>query len=63
MRRTKSFPKNRKDDKRINESITASPLAVISDEGEFLGKMSLSEALATAESQELDLVEMGGMQD
>jgi translation initiation factor IF-3, N-terminal domain protein len=58
MRKTRSFPKNRKDEKRINEAITAPELAVISDTGEFLGKMSLSEALATAESHNLDLVEM-----
>lgn len=32
MRKTKSFPKNRKDQKRINEAITARELAVISDE-------------------------------
>lgn len=36
MRRTKSFPQNRKDEKRINEAITAPNLAVISDSGEFL---------------------------
>ncbi len=36
MRRTKSFPQNRKDDKRINGDITASNIAVISDGGEFL---------------------------
>ncbi|MGP1583120.1 MAG: translation initiation factor IF-3 [Candidatus Altimarinota bacterium] len=63
MRKTRSFPKNRKDEKRINEVITAPELAVISDAGEFLGKMSLSDALATAESHNLDLVEMGGMQE
>lgn len=63
MRRTKSFPQNRKDEKRINDAITASQLAVISDEGEFLGKMSRNEALSLAESQDLDLVEMGGVQD
>ena len=58
MRKTRSFPKNKKDEKRINEAITAQELAVISDDGEFLGKMSLSDALATAESHNLDLVEM-----
>lgn len=63
MRRTKSFPQNKKDDKRINDAITAPQLAVISDEGEFIGKMSRNEALSLAESRDLDLVEMGGVQD
>ena len=58
MRKTRSFPKNRKDEKRINEAIIAQELVVISYDGEFLGKMSLSDALATAESHNLDLVEM-----
>lgn len=63
MRRTKSVPQNRKDEKRINDAITARNLAVISEDGEFLGKMSLDEALRKAESLDLDLVEMGGVQD
>lgn len=63
MRRTKSVPQNRKDEKRINDAITARNLAVISEDGEFLGKMSLDEALRKAESLDLDLVEMGGIQD
>lgn len=58
MKKTRSFSQNKKDTKRINEVITAAELAVISDEGEFLGKMSRDKALALAESQELDLVEM-----
>lgn len=58
MKKTRSFSQNKKDTKRINEAITAAELAVISDEGEFLGKMSRDKALALAESQELDLVEM-----
>lgn len=36
MRRTRSFPKNRNDEKRINDAITAKDLAVISSDGEFL---------------------------
>lgn len=58
MKKTRSFSQNKKDTKRINEAITAAELAVISDEGEFLGKMSRDKALTLAESQELDLVEM-----
>lgn len=63
MKKTRSFSQNKKDTKRINEAITAAELAVISDEGEFLGKMSRDKALTLAESQELDLVEMWWMQD
>lgn len=63
MKRTRSYPQNRKDEKRINEAITHKELAVISDEGDFLGVMSLNEALSKAESQDLDLVEMGGLKE
>jgi translation initiation factor IF-3 len=48
----------KKNDKRINESITARELMVISDSGEPLGKMSRDAALNMAGEQELDLVEM-----
>lgn len=44
--------------KRINEQIIASRVQVISESGEQLGVMPLSEALNMAREQELDLVEM-----
>ena len=59
MKRTKSYPQKRKDEKNINDAIEHQELAIISDEGEFLGAMSLQDALAFAESKDLDLVEMG----
>lgn len=63
MKRTRRYPQNRKDDKKVNDAITHRELAVISDEGEFLGAMLLDKALSLAESQDLDLVEMGGMKE
>ncbi len=44
--------------KRINEQIIASRVQVISESGEQLGVLPLSEALNMAREQELDLVEM-----
>lgn len=49
----------RKNEKRINESIMARELSVISDSGESLGTLSRDEALRKSEELELDLVEMG----
>ncbi len=49
----------KKNEKRINDSIIARELMVISDSGEPLGKMSRDAALNMAGEQELDLVEMG----
>lgn len=60
--RRRRFPQRRKNEKRINEAITAREVFVISDSGESLWKMSRNEALNLAENQELDLVEIG-MQD
>ena len=57
----KSFPQ-RKNEKRINDAITARELMVISDSWEPLGKMTRDQALNLAGEQELDLVEVG-MQD
>ena len=57
----KSFPQ-RKNEKRINDAITARELMVISDSWEPLGKMTRDQALNLAWEQELDLVEVG-MQD
>jgi len=44
--------------KRMNEQIIAHRIQVISEEGEQLGTMSLSDALAKAREQDLDLVEV-----
>lgn len=63
MKRTRSYPQKRNDDKNINEAISHKELAVVSEEWEFLGAMSLSDAIHFAESKELDVVEMGGMKD
>ena len=57
----RGFPQ-KKNDKRINEAITARELMVISDTWEPLGKMTRDAALTLAGSQDLDLVEVG-MQD
>ena len=43
---------------RINDEIRAREVRVVSDENEQLGIMSLRDALAMAEEQELDLVEV-----
>lgn len=53
---------NKKNDKRINDSIIARELMVISETGESLGKMSRDQALSLAWEKDLDLVEVG-MQD
>lgn len=57
----RNFPQ-KKNEKRINETITARELMVISDTGEPLGRMTRDQALNLAGSQDLDLVEVG-MQD
>ncbi len=49
----------KKNDKRINEAITARELMVISDSWESLGKMSREAALSKAAELDLDLVEVG----
>jgi translation initiation factor IF-3 len=54
----KSFPA-RKNEKRINDAITARELMIISDTWEPLGKMTRDQALNLAWEQELDLVEVG----
>lgn len=54
----KPFSPQRKNEKRINESIYARELSVISDAWEPLGILSRDEALRKAEELELDLVEM-----
>ncbi|MGH9856669.1 MAG: translation initiation factor IF-3 [Acidobacteriota bacterium] len=43
---------------RLNEQIRASSLRVIDEDGQQLGIMSRSEAIAAAQQQELDLVEI-----
>lgn len=53
----RSFPP-KKNEKRINDAITARELVVISDSGESLWKMSRESALALAAEQDLDLVEV-----
>lgn len=58
-----SKPVSKEKQRRINDDIVASRLQVISEEGEPLGILSLSEALALAEQKELDLVEMGTKDD
>lgn len=45
--------------KRLNEEIQADIVQVITDDGENLGEMPLSQALEKARSLELDLMEMG----
>lgn len=57
----RGFPQ-KKNERRINETIIARELYVVSDSGESLGKMSRESALSMASDQDLDLVEMG-MQD
>lgn len=52
----------KKNEKRINESIIARELMVISETGEALGKMNRERALDLAWEKDLDLVEVG-MQD
>lgn len=45
--------------KRINQDIIASRVQVITEEGENLGILSLTEAIAQAEEAGMDIVEMG----
>jgi len=51
------FPQ-KKNEKRINEAITAREMIVLTETGENLGKMSRDDALRKAEELELDLVEV-----
>lgn len=59
MRKTRSFPQNRKNEKRTNEAITAREVIVISERDGMLGRMPTKNALTLAEKENLDLVEMG----
>lgn len=45
--------------KRLNDDIRADLVQVITDDGDNLGEMSLSDALHKAREEELDLMEMG----
>lgn len=58
MKKSRHFPQNKKDEKRINDMISAPEVSVISEDGELLGKMSRNDAINLAESKDLDLVEM-----
>jgi len=49
--------------KKINEEITSENVQVITDNGENLGEMKLSDALAKAKEQNLDLLEMSQNKD
>ena len=51
-------PRDSRDKQRINETIRAPQVRVISAEGEQLGEMSTAEALAVARQQGFDLVEV-----
>ncbi len=53
----RGFPQKR-NEKRINDAITAREVIVIMESGESLGKMSRDQALQKAEELELDLVEV-----
>lgn len=50
--------KNRKDDTRINDAITAKEVRVIDEQGNQLGVISTQDAIHRAEQVELDLVEV-----
>ena len=52
-----------KQELRINEKIIATKVKLISEEGEQLGEMSISDALNYAEDRDLDLVEVAPGQD
>jgi len=54
---------NDKNKPKINEAIRASKVNLISSSGENRGLVSLSEALAEAVSESLDLVEVSGSSD
>lgn len=60
MRRTHRKPKNQEPAKsfRINRSIHAPIVMLIDDEGNFRGEMPVADAIALAEENELDLVEV-----
>jgi translation initiation factor IF-3 len=51
------------DDNRINEDIKATPVRVVTDEGEQLGIIPTAEALARAQDEGLDLVEVAPTSD
>jgi translation initiation factor IF-3 len=55
---SKPFTYTPKDKTRINHAIRATELRVVGPEGENLGILSLSEALAAAEARSLDLIEI-----
>ncbi len=59
MKRKRRFPQRDKNEKRINEQITAPRLTVISSGWEHLGEMSRNDAMRMAEDAKLDLVQMG----
>ena len=54
----RNIKRSDKDQTRINDQIQAPELRVLDSEGEALGVMSLKDALAQAEAEELDLVEV-----
>ncbi|MCX6793315.1 MAG: translation initiation factor IF-3 [Candidatus Falkowbacteria bacterium] len=60
MRRTHRKPKNQEPQKtfRINRAIHAPIVMLIDDEGTFRGEMPVADAIALAEENELDLVEV-----
>ena len=58
MRKGKHFFNNREPKTRINKAIRATELRVVTDSGETLGVLSLSEALQAAEDRKLDLIEI-----
>jgi translation initiation factor IF-3 len=55
---SKPFTSPQKDKTRINAAIRASELRVVTDDGETLGVLSLTEALKAAEERQLDLIEI-----
>ncbi len=59
MKRKRRFPQQDKNQKRINEQITAPRVTVINSDGENLGEMPRDEAMRMAENQKLDMVQMG----
>ncbi len=58
MRKGKKFFNNREPKTRINKAIRAKELRVVTDSGETLGVLSLSDALQAAEDRKLDLIEI-----
>lgn len=63
MKGPRRYPQKNKDEKLINGEITARELVVVDENGEKIGQFSRIEALKMAEERELDLVEMGWLQD